>query len=268
MERKRKYFIESLARGIKILQAFSYEETHLSLSELAERVQLRIPVVQRYTDTLQQLGLLKKNKYKEFFLGPRVLSLGFSFLQGSQLKKMAEATLSELSEKIKQNVNMGVLDGDQVIYLFRNESRTFIKLDLQTGSKMPAYCTSMGKVLLASLEDQELTELVEHIDFKKLTSHTLVDPENLFRDLMKTRERGYGICNRELSLDLYALAVPVVNYDGKVIAAVNVSVSIDQVEKKEVNSVLDELLIVGKDISSSLGYVGNYPLINNNKSYK
>ena len=264
--RKKTHFIKSLAKGISLLQAFSAEKPQLTLTEIAGLTGMNTPAVQRFTDTLMELGLLKRNRHKEFYLGPKVLSLGFSFLNGSQLRKLAEIHLTELAERIKRNVNLGVLDEGQVVYLFRKETQSFIKLDLGAGSLMPSYCTAMGKVLLAGLDDPRLKKILEKIELLRVTKHTITDPAALWEDLMQTRRRGYSVCDRELTLALYSLAAPVLNQKGFVVAAVNISISADEAIGVYLQEMIAELIKVGRELSNSMGYSGDYPIIIPNPS--
>lgn len=184
MSGKRKSFVKSLARGLGVLQAFSTEETHLTLTQLAERVELGIPVVQRYTNTLVQLG-----------------------------------------------------------------------------SKTPAYCSAMGKVLLTSLEDSELIKTIKSMTFRRVTKFTITEPTMLWDNLMEVRKRGYSVCDRELSMDLYSLAVPVIDGEWKVVAAVNISLIAGEAQEEVLKRMLNCLISVSEEISKSLEYRGKYPFV-------
>lgn len=259
--RKQTHFIKSLGKGISILQAFSAERQLLTLTEIAGLTGMNTSAAQRFTDTWMALGFLKRNRHKEFFLAPKVLSLGFSFLNGSQLRRLAEAHLTEFAERINRNVNLGVLDDGNVVYLFRKETQSFIKLDLWTGSIMPSYCTAMGKVLLAGLDDQKLKEVLDKMELVRVTKHTITNRDELWADLMKTRKRGYSVCDRELTLALYSLAAPVLDSKGTVVAAVNISMSADEAMGVHLQEMVAELINVGQELSASMDYSGDYPVI-------
>lgn len=261
MERKNTHFIQSLARGLSVLQAFSVEEPTLTLTGIVRKTGLNHATTQRYTDTLLELGFLKRNKHREFFLGPKVLSLGFAFLGGNHIRKLAEAYISECSERLNKTINLAVLEDGDVFFIYRREAQRFLSFDLQAGSKLPAHCTATGKVLLAALPDQRLEEIIRDIRFEPITSHTIVDPGRLLEDLMTTRRRGYGVCDRELYLDLYSMGAPVINGEGRVVAAVNLSLSAERSDQDLRRRMLDELLALGRTISATLGYEGKYPLI-------
>ncbi|MGA6925570.1 MAG: IclR family transcriptional regulator C-terminal domain-containing protein, partial [Desulfosarcina sp.] len=211
MNRKKLHYVQSLARGLSVLQAFTAEAPSLSLSNIARMTGMNTTAAQRFTDTLLQLGFLHRNRHREFMLGPKVLDLGFAFLNGSQLKRIAETYLAEFSKKHGRTVNLAVLDGDMIVFLYRREAQRFLKYDLQAGSRLPSYCTATGKVLLAALPDPALRNTLGSMAIEALTRFTITDPEALWVDLMETRKRGYSVCDREMSLALFSLAVPVLN---------------------------------------------------------
>jgi IclR family transcriptional regulator, pca regulon regulatory protein len=260
-ERKQKHFIKSLAKGIKILQAFSTEKPILTLTDIAKKTGMNTTAVQRFSDTWMTLGFLKRTEHKEFYLGPKVLTLGFSYLNGSQLRGLSEIYLSEFATRINRNVNLGILEEEHVVYLFRKETQSFIKSSLGAGSIMPCYCTAMGKILLAGLNNKKLEQVLDTVEMVKATKHTITDRQLLLKDLMETRRRGYSICDRELSLALYSIAVPLLNDKGVVVAAVNLSLSADEALGVFLQNMISELVNVGKELSSYLGYEGEYPKI-------
>ena len=260
MNRKKLNYVQSLDRGLKVLQAFTAERQLLSLSEIARITGLNVTATQRFTDTLLQLGFLLRNRHREFMLGPKVLNLGFAFLNGSQLKKLAETYIAEFSKTHGCTVNLAVLDGDAVVFLYRHETKRFLKYDLQAGSRLPSYCTSTGKVLLAALSDPVLDKTLQGMNMESHTRHTITDPESLYDDLMETRKRGYSICDREMSLALFSLAVPLINQEANVIAAVNISLPVDEKKSKKQMAV-EQLIALGRTLSEALGYEGPYPVI-------
>ena len=260
MKRKKLNYVQSLDRGLKVLQAFTAERPLLSLSEIARSTGMNVTATQRFTDTLLQLGFLLRNRHREFMLGPKVLNLGFAFLNGSQLKKLAETYIAEFSATHGCTANLAVLDGDAVVFLYRHEAKRFLQYDLQAGSRLPSYCTATGKVLLASLADPLLDHTLQGMNMESLTRYTITDPASLREDLMEIRRRGYSICDREMSLALFSLAVPVLNQEATVIAAVNLSLSADERKsKKELAG--EQLTMLGRSLSEALGYEGPYPVI-------
>lgn len=261
MTRKPLHFVRALARGLSVLQAFSAERPKMTLTEIAAATGLNLAATQRLTDTLLQLGYLGRDEAKRFYLGPKVLTLGFSFLGGSKLRQQAEPFLKEFSRRHSRTVNMGVLDGTEVVFLARAESERFLKFDLRAGSRLPAHLTGQGRVLLAALGDQELADRIEAIEMEKVTSHTVIDRSELMRDLMETRRRGYAVADRQLSLDLYSMGVPLLNGRGKVVAAVNLSLRTDEAKGEHLREMTGHLMGLGRELSAAMGYSGPYPVI-------
>jgi len=261
LSRKQKHFVQSLARGLSVLRAFSAERPNLTLTQLTELTGLNVVTAQRYTDTLTELGFLKRNRHREFFLGPEVLSLGFAFVNGSHLRKIAEEYINEFSDRVKRTVNMAMLDGNEIIFLYRKEVHRFLSYDLHAGSKLPSHCTGSGKVLLAALDDDSLRERLRDMELYRVTAYTIVDAEQLWDDLMLTRKRGYSIVKREWIVDLYSIGVPIINQEGKVEAALNLSLSIEEAKGKHLKEMLDQVIDLGRNLSSAMGYTKKYPVI-------
>lgn len=261
MSREPIHFVQSLARGLNVLQAFSAERPRLTLTELGQATGMNKAAVQRLTDTLISLGFLGRNRYKEYYLGPKVLGLGYAYLQGNELKEMASERLREFSERTGNTVNLCVLDDTEVVVVYRREVRSFFKFDVQAGSRLPAYCTSMGKVLLSALPDAEIKARLKRIKLVPLTPYTITDRDQLWRELMRVREQGWALGDREASLALYSLAVPLLSQRSRVTATVNVSVFAEQAEPALIQRLHQELLEQGRRLSELMGYHGPYPAI-------
>lgn len=263
MTRKKINYVQSLARGMSVLQCFNTERAVLTLSEIARMTGMNTTAAQRFTDTLLQLGFLYRNQKREFMLGPKVLNLGFAFLNGSQLRKLAETYLAEFSEQHGLTVNLAILDGNAVVFLYRHETQRFLKYDLRAGSRLPSYCTATGKVLLSALPDKVLRKMINSMPMEQLTRFTITDPKTLWEELMETRKRGYSVCDQELSLALFSLAVPVLNQEQNVVAAINLSLSADETASRK-EEVRERLEVLGRIISEAMGYEGPYPVFPKN----
>jgi IclR family pca regulon transcriptional regulator len=257
--RQPKHFIDALARGIRVLEAFSANQPRLTLQELSEATGYNKTAVQRLTDTLMALGYLGRNRRKEFYLEPRILTLGFNYLSGLELRQVGATHLRDFSLQIGQTVNLAVLDDLDVIFVFRNEIQGFFSFGLREGSRLPAYCTASGKVLLAALSDEELTERLNRIRFEPLTRFTITNESSLRADIEAVRDRGYSVADQEGVLGLYAVAVPVFNYEGRVVAAANISLRSEENDPEKVRQIIDSLQRQGALLSSRMGYGGFYP---------
>ncbi len=254
-------FLQSLARGLKVLESFTPERPRITLTELAEVTGLSLAAVQRCTHTLVSLGYLHRGEHKEFSLGPKVLSLGYSSLQGSELRRLAESQLKRLSRRLGCTVNLAVLDGPDVLILYRHEVQRFFKFDVQPGTKLPCHCTAMGKVLLAALEDTALKQILAGVKLQRLTPHTITRREQLLRELKEVRRRGMAESDREATPALYSLAVPLLNHEERVVAAINVSVLKAEESSSLPRGLMSSLVAEGRKLSEFLGYQGDYPRI-------
>lgn len=261
MARVTNHFIQSLDRGLQILTAFTPEKPRLTLTDLAQATGMNKPAVQRLTDTLVALNFLGRNRHKEFYLGPKLLSLGYACLQGYELREVARERLRDFSDRIGHTVNLCTLNGTELVVLYRREVGTFYTFDVHAGSRLPAHCTSMGKVLLAALPDPELRQRLAGMTLTPYTPLSLTDPEDLWQELMATRTRGFGISDRESSLVLYSAAVPIIDHRPRVLAAINVSMYVELVDQSRREELTGLLLAEGQRLSSIMGYTGPYPHI-------
>ena len=254
-------FLQSLSRGLTVLEGFTPERPRLTLTEMAQVTGLNLAFLQRCTHTLVTLGYLRKDDRKQYSLGPRVLSLGYSCLQGSELRRMAESQLRAFSQRIGYTVNLGVLDGSDVLVLFRHELQRFFKIDVQPGSKLPCYCTAMGKLLIAALDNESRDQALAGVKLQRLTPQTITRRSELFKALAKIRKDGFAESDREATPALYSIAVPLLNYDRRVVAAINVSILRGESAEGIPPGLREDLAEEGRKLSALLGYQGDYPLI-------
>ena len=234
-------YIKSLERGLKILELFGEHSRPLTLTEIANLSNLNKTTTQRFLHTLCTLGYVIREENKRYSLGTRIIALGFDFLNSSNLAMIARPYLDELSSELDKTVNMAVLDDINIIFLYRKEVRRFLKYDLHAGSKLPAYCTASGKILLAGLSDEELGTRINRMELHQVTPRTITSKEELRKEIMKTRKRGYSICDRELSMDLYSLAVPLINSGKKTVAAINISVEAKDIKGLGLEAIISKL---------------------------
>jgi len=251
-----RHFIESLSRGMNLLSTLSESPQPLTLTELARQLSLSKSTVQRLTYTLLRLGYLDRDREtKKFHLGQRAVVLGLSIVRHSDLRKVAFPHLEKTSKEIGETVNLAILDGTEIVYVERIKTQQILNINLEVGSRLPAYCTSMGKALLAFLPEKQLGELLRKMTFKPHTSNTLLSKEALQRELEKVRRRGFATNNEELSNGLRSVAAPVRDASGKVIAAVNIAVPSSRVQLKQLETVLARKVMETADrISFTLGY--------------
>jgi len=199
------------------------------VSELSREVGLSRSTAHRYIATLATLGYLDQDPAsRKYRLGPRVLDLGFSAINSMDLREVAAPHLQALSDETGHTVNMAVLDGADIVYIDRcrtsQRGQRDIDLNLHVGSRLPAYCTSMGKVLLAGLGEEEQRAVLDRVDFDQRGPNTLTEREELLAELAHVARIGLALNNEELAYGLRSIAAPVTSGSGEVVAAINLAV--------------------------------------------
>ena len=215
--------MQSLERGLAVIRAFDAEHRDLGLSEVARAAGLTRAAARRFLLTLVELGYVSSGDGK-FRLTPRVLELGYAYLSGLTLPEVAEPHMEELVASVNESSSISVLDGTEIVYIVRVPTRRIMSITLSVGSRLPAYATSMGRVLLANLPDHELEQRLAATEFEPLSPRTVKDVDALRAVLKKVRKQGYAATDQELEEGLRSLAVPIHDVSGEVIAALNVSV--------------------------------------------
>jgi IclR family transcriptional regulator, pca regulon regulatory protein len=253
-------YSQSLERGLAILSSFRSGRPLLGVSDLAREVGLSRSTTHRYIATLAQLGYLQQDPpTRKYRLGPRVLDLGFSAINSMDLRELAAPHLQALSDETGHTVNMAVLDGPDIMYIERcrtyRQGQRDIDLNLHIGSRLPAYCTSMGKVLLANLAPDRLKEVLRLTEFHRRGPNTLTTKAELLAELERVREAGIAVNNEELAYGLRSIAAPVFSQNGEAVAAINFAVHRSMVSFDELLARLaPPLERTAAEISARIGY--------------
>lgn len=213
-----------LAKGLAAIETFSAERPRQSIAQVADASGLDRATARRCLLTLAHHGYADYDG-KFFTLTPRVLRLGTACLATMPLPQIVQPLLDDLSEKIGQSSSVSVLDGDEIVYVARAAQRKVISIALMPGSRLPAYCTSMGRVLLAALPGDDARRLLAARPLAARTQHTLTDVEAILAQLAQVRAQGYAVIDQEVESGLCSIALPLVNARGQVVAAVNIGVS-------------------------------------------
>jgi IclR family pca regulon transcriptional regulator len=251
------YTIEALQRGLGVLALFNRESPELSLKEIVDRAGLNKSTAFRVVSTLESSGYLEKDpNTKRYRPGLKVLQLGFTAISSLEFRQVARPYISRLSSETNETVSLGVLDEMEVVYVDRVRSRRMIVgVILGLGSRIPAHCASLGKVLLAFLPADELKEKIHGSQLTPCTSNSINDYASLERELAKVREQGYSTNYEELESGLRAVAAPIWNQNQQVVAAINVSGSVRTISSQRIeNDLAPKVCDVADQISQSLGY--------------
>jgi len=215
-------YIQSLDRGLQVLRAFNRERPRCTLSEIAAQIGLSRAVARRSLLTLQHLGYVAAQG-RHFFLTPRVLELGYSYLSSLDLNELAHEAMEQLSQRVGESCSMAVLDGSEIVYVARVAVRRLMSVALGVGARLPAFAASMGRVLLADKSDTELTAWLRENTFRPITAHTVYKPRALRAEILKVRRQGYAFVSQELEMGLCSIAVPVRSATGLAVCGLNVS---------------------------------------------
>lgn len=233
-------FMTSLARGLAVIKAFSDQRRSLTIAQISHRTGIPRAAVRRCLYTLRQLGYVD-SEANNFSLKPKILTLGYSYLSSTPLTVSAQPCLNGISRALNESCSLAVLDEDEVLYVSRSATSRIMSVALNTGSRLPAYCTSLGRVLLAHLSEEALATYFSRTELKAYTERTVVNAKRLEEILAEVRGAGYALVEEELEIGLRSIAVPVRGASGNVIAALNIGAQATRVSAKKMK---DEFLPV------------------------
>jgi IclR family pca regulon transcriptional regulator len=211
-----------LAKGIAVIRAFTREHPAPTLSDIARSAAIPAATARRCLLTLEDLGYVTRHG-RSFLLRPKVLELGAAYLDSMDIEHLTQTHLEELARKTGDSAAMSVLDGNDIVYVARASVRTLLRLEAHVGSRFPAHATSMGRVMLAGLSAERLQHYFDTAKLEALTDKTVCDGEELRALIDECRRNGYSAVADELAYGVVALAVPVLDHSGRVVAALNSS---------------------------------------------
>ncbi|MEU5317449.1 IclR family transcriptional regulator C-terminal domain-containing protein [Streptomyces sp. NPDC021056] len=251
------HFVRSFERGLAVIRAFDAEHPVLTLAEVARTCGLTRAAARRFLLTLVDLGYVHADG-RAFRLTPRVLELGYSYLAGFSLAQIAEPHLEQLVDRTRESSSLCVLDGDDIVYVARVPARRIMTAAITVGTRFPAYVTSVGRVILAHLPDEERESRLARADLRPLTPRTITDPDRLRAELEKVRARGYAVVDQELEEGLRSVAAPVRDRGGEVVAAVNIPVhasrnTVASVRRDLLPHLLDTVAAIERDLRMATG---------------
>lgn len=247
------HFVRALARGLAVLEALGGQPRGRSLSDIAKVCELDRATARRLLLTLEELGYVCSEDGR-FSLAPRALSLGYAYLSSFPFWDIARPLMAKLVEELKENCSAATLDGPYATYVARIRSNPHIvDVSRTVGSRVPAYCTSLGRVLLAAQPVERQRALLKQLPLVRNTPMTVVDPTQLMEILAQVQEQGWALVDQELEPNLRSLAVPVYNREQKVVAALNVSVPEARATAEEmVTRFKEPLLTTAAELSAAL----------------
>jgi IclR family pca regulon transcriptional regulator len=249
---ERKQSLQSLERGIAVIQVFSRERPAMTLSEVARLTGITRATARRILLTLEKLGHVRSDG-RLFSLTPRVLTLGWAYVSSLNFSELAQPLMEQLVEETKESCSSATLDLPDVVYVARVPTRRIMTIALGVGSRLPAHATSMGRVLLADLPEDELDEFLATTPLERFTEYTITDPDRLREALAEVREQGWALNDQELEIGLRSIAAPITSADGRAAAALNTSAAAPRVSVEEFRErLLPPLLSTAELISAGV----------------
>jgi IclR family pca regulon transcriptional regulator len=221
-ERPGDSFVQSFARGLAVIRAFDATKPHQTLSEVAASAGMTRAAARRILLTLQTLGYVDADG-RQFRLTAKILDLGFAYLTSMPIWNLAEPVMEHLVAQVHESCSASVLDKTDIVYVLRVPTQKIITINLATGSRLPAFCTSMGRVLLAGLDEEKLDAVLAASELRQRTPRTVIEPDKLKALIAQVREQNWAIVDQELEVGLISLSAPIRDRQGRIIAAMNIS---------------------------------------------
>lgn len=247
MEEKPYYKISSLERGIKILE-FLAQKGSLKVSEVATLLGTHRSAAHRFLATLKELGYVVQDSSSRYRLSFRLFEMGMAMVNALGIRQITRPFLEELAELSNETVNLGHWEGEEIVYIDKVKSREVLLMDLAIGTRVPTYCSAMGKAVLAFRSEEEVRVFLSSANFQPLTPKTRTDPEILREELKLIRQRGFAVDDEEMVLGIRCLAAPVFDYNGRP----EYAISISGPSSRLTNERIEELSVDLKRICSEL----------------
>jgi PcaR/PcaU/PobR family beta-ketoadipate pathway transcriptional regulator len=252
-----RYNIEALSRGLGILELFTAKNPSLTLTEVAALLTLNKSTAFRILSTLETMGYLERDPAsRRYRPSLKVLHLGFGAINRLEVRQVARQYLEQVAQELDETVSLAVLYGTDIIYVDRIRNRAIVGVVLDIGSHVPAHCTTMGKVLLANLEEDELQAFLGMGELTRYTSRTLTDKDILLKELEAIRRDGYATSDGELAIGLRAAGAPIRDNNGKAVAAIGISGSMSTINLQRLRKeIVPAVVRTAEQISLALGYI-------------
>jgi IclR family pca regulon transcriptional regulator len=215
-------FVTALARGLAVLLSLSDKRRRISIAQVSHLTGIPRAAARRSLHTLVKLGFAAVDEHRRFYLRPRVLSFSHAYLSASPIAVLAQPVLDRLGDSLREACSLATLDGDEIVYLARSTSSRIMSPQLNVGRRLPAYCTSIGHVMLAHLPQSELSDYLARVKLHPYTGYTPTSKEKLLALLKAVRESGYAFASQLMEPRLCTLAVPVRDAGGHYVAGINV----------------------------------------------
>ena len=248
-------YIQSIERCFSILDHLSAPDSPFTLEELTQKTGYNKTTCFRFLKTMRQLGLVEQGK-KTYHLGPKIVSLGLKALKGLSLRQAALPVMQKLREETEETVNLSLLSGTEIIFIERVMSDYIVNSNINVGDRLPVYCASMGKAILAFMSEERASAIISQLNFQAKTERTIIAPTSLKKELKEIRDRGYALNNEELEKGLRAVAAPIIGYTGEAFAAINVAwTTARRPSKRTFTDFAVKVVVAAEKISLAMGFI-------------
>ena len=253
-------FVQSIEKGLRVLYAFGSEHRALGLTEIATAIGFDMSTVQRFVHTWQRLGYLKRDpRSRRYTLAAKLLDFSFMYLRSSGLVEIAMPHLVALGNTCEENINLMELDAADVLFILRLPRKEIRYSAGVVGARVPAFCTSAGRAILAHLPQENARDIIQSSDLTPQTPHTLTDPHEIFERLAEVKQQGYSIVDQEVLVGEISVAAPILDYAGTPIAAVSIPVPTTRWSVKSVQKTLAPHVVeTARAISRACGGLAAY----------
>ncbi len=255
LKKKKPYSVQSLTRGLRILDALAEADGDLGMQEISRRVDLNISTVFRLIQTLEECGLVGKDRETgRYRVGMKLLGWSSRVLQAMDIRRQATPFLQELNEETRETVHLTVRDGDAAMYAVKFDSPIPLRIYSELGKRAPLHCTGVGKVLLAFTSREDRHSWLQRNSLHKFTQSTITEKKRLEKELGKISSQGYALDNEEHEPHVRCVAAPVFDYTGNIVAAISVTVPSVRMTKNRIAVLIRSVKETAEKISGSLGY--------------
>jgi len=246
---KFKYPIHSVEHAFFLLEVLAKNGLEIGVIELCRKTALPKGTVHRLLGTLKNLGYIDQNPTnRKYRLTIKILKLGFPVTDNIGISHL-KPFMKNLSQKFNETVNLAILDKDEIIYLYSNGGDNTLKFDLKIGSRQPAYCAALGRVLLAYLPEEEIDRYLQRLELKAYTPFTITDKDKLKKELKEIRKREYAFIKEEYMLGVFCVAVPIKNFQGDICIGMSFSIPTARYDKDKVVLLINALISASRKIT-------------------
>lgn len=249
--------IETVARALELLKLLV--NNPLRVQEVADQLGIHKSTASRLLSTLQEAGFVRLNHDRKYELGYAVFELAHALSENMDLRKLARPHLEVLNKDTNETVHLAVLDGGEIIYIDKIDTSRPLRMYSRIGKRAHAYCTGVGKALLAYLPTEELESVLANISFKRFTDRTIVDKTQMYSELKKIRSNGIAWDRGEHEEKIYCIAAPIFDFNDRVVASISISSTITYTPEEVLAGYSGKLLDAAEAISRAMGYTGNWP---------